>query len=67
MNDVVAETSSSWRKFGLCVNIHPDKLDAVEAKNNRDQELCFAEVFSIWTKGKGCPVWVEIYPYCKML
>ena len=56
MNDVAAIISSSWRIFGICLGIDNEKLRGVATQNNNDQNLCFADVYSIWKSENRQPV-----------
>ena len=61
LNDAAAEIPFSWRKFGLCLGIDYEKLDAVEEDCQNDDLLCFTEVYSIWRKEQCKPVtWATV-------
>ena len=51
---------ASWYTVGLCLNIDPRSLDAIEVEHSKNCRRCLSKVLDIWTTVKHDANWEDV-------
>ena len=51
---------AKWYEVGLCLNIDPKSLDAIEVEHSKNCKRCLSKVLDIWTRVKHDANWEDV-------
>ena len=51
---------ANWYTVGLCLNIDPRSLDAIEVEHSKNCRRCLSKVLDIWTTVKPDAKWEDV-------